>query len=108
MVTMDALLPPRPVAQTMVDQGGASVMIVQDHQPQLRADSAWGCALPPGGERQETARPVDRGHGRIEQRNLTTRAARVGDSAWPGLAQGFARGRHVITPKTTAERVEVV
>ena len=32
----------------------------------------------------------------------------MGYSAWPGLAQVFALGRHVITQKTTEERVEVV
>jgi hypothetical protein len=32
----------------------------------------------------------------------------VGYSDWPGLAQVFALGRHVITQKTTEERVEVV
>ena len=73
MVTMDALLTPRHVAQTMVDKGGDSVMIVKDNQPQLRADIALVFALPPAGDRQETARTVDIGHGRIEQRNITTR-----------------------------------
>jgi predicted transposase YbfD/YdcC len=108
MVTMDALLTQRHVAQTMVDKGGDSVMVVKDKQPQLRADSAWVCTLPPVGDRPETARRVDIGHGRIEQRNLTMREALVGSSDWPGLAQVVALGRHVITPKTTEERVEVV
>jgi predicted transposase YbfD/YdcC len=108
MVTMDALLTPRHVAQTMVDKGGDSVMIVKDNQPQLRADIALVFALPPAGDRQETARTVDIGHGRIEQRHSTTREALVGDSDWPGLAQVFELGRHVITQKTTEERVEVV
>jgi predicted transposase YbfD/YdcC len=91
-----------------VDKGGDDVMRVKDHQPQLRADIALVCALPPAGDRQETARTVDRGHGRIEQRHRTTSAALVGDSAWPGLAQVCALGRYVMTQKTAAERVEVV
>jgi predicted transposase YbfD/YdcC len=107
MVTMDALLTQRHVAQTMVDKGGDEVMSVKDNQPQLRAESALVFALPPAGDRQEGARTVDSGHGRIEQRHLTTREALVGDSDWPGLAQVCARGRHVITQKTTEERVEV-
>ena len=77
MVTMDALLTQRHVAQTIVDKGGDSVMIVKDNQPQLRADIALVFALPPAGDRQETARTVDIGHGRIEQRHLTTSAALV-------------------------------
>ena len=64
--------------------------------------------LPPTGDRQESVRTVDVGHGRIETRNLTTSAALVGYSDWPGLAQVFAVGRHVITKKTGTERVEVV
>jgi predicted transposase YbfD/YdcC len=108
IVTMDALLTQRHVAQTIVDKGGDYVMIVKDNQPQLRADIELVFALPPAGDRQETARTVDIGHGRIEQRNITTSEALVGYSDWPGLAQGFELGRYVITQKTTKEQVEVV
>jgi hypothetical protein len=83
-------------------------MIVKDHQPQLHADIALVLALPPAGDRQETARTVDIGHGRLEPRHITTREALVGDSDWPGLAQVCELGRHVITQKTTEERVDVV
>jgi hypothetical protein len=48
------------------------------------------------------------GHGRIEQRNLTTSEALVGYSDWRGLAQVFELGRHVRFPKTRKEREEVV
>jgi predicted transposase YbfD/YdcC len=108
IVTLDALLTQRHVAQTIGDKGGDSVRIVTDHQPQRRADIARVFALPPAGDRQETAGTVDIGHGRIEQRNITTSEALVGDSDWPGLAQVCALGRDVITPKTPEERVEVV
>jgi len=106
--TMDALLTQRHVAQTMVDEGGDSVMIVKEHQPQLRADIELVFPLPPAGDRQERARTVDIGHGRIEQRNITTSEALVGDSDGPGLVRVFELGRHVITQKTGEERVEVV
>jgi predicted transposase YbfD/YdcC len=108
IVTMDALLTQRHVAQTIVHKGGDYVMIVKDNQPQLRADIELVFALPPVGDQQETTRTVDIGHGRIEQRNITTSEALVGYSDWPGLAQVFELGRHVITQKTTEERVEVV
>jgi predicted transposase YbfD/YdcC len=108
IVTMDALLTQRHVAQTIVDKGGDYVMIVKDNQPQLRADIELVFALPPVGDQQETARTVDIGHGRIEQRNITTSKALGGYSDWPGLAQVFELGRHIITQKTTEERVEVV
>jgi predicted transposase YbfD/YdcC len=108
IVTMDALLTQRQVAQTIVAAGGDYVMIVKDNQPQLKADIELVFTLPPVGDRQESGRTVDIGHGRIETRNLTTSAALVGYSDWPGLAQVFEVGRHVITQKTATERIEVV
>src|SRR2546423_708223 len=108
VITMDALLTQRHVAQTIVDAGGDYVMTVKENQPQLRADIELIFTLPPVGDRQETARTVDIGHGRIEQRNITTSEALVGYSTWPGLAQVFELGRHVIIQKTGQERVEVV
>ncbi len=108
VVTMDALLTQRHVAQAIVDEGGDYVMIVKENQPQLRADIELVFTLPPAGDRQETARTVDIGHGRIEQRNITTSEALVGYSTWPGLAQVFELGRHVTIQKTGQERVEVV
>jgi predicted transposase YbfD/YdcC len=108
LVTMEALLTPRQVAQTMGEAGGDSVMIVTDNQAQLKADLEWVCTLPPAGDRQESVRTVDIGHGRSETRQLTPSEALVGYSDWPGLAQVFEVGRHVITQKTEKERVEVV
>jgi predicted transposase YbfD/YdcC len=108
IATMDALLTQRRVAQTMGDKGGDYVMIVKENQPQLRADIELVFTLPPIGDRQDPARTVDLGHGRIEQRNSTTSAALVGYSDWPGLAQVFELGRHVMFPKTGKARVEVV
>jgi predicted transposase YbfD/YdcC len=106
--TMDALLTQRHVAQAIVDGGGDYVMIVKENQPQLHADIELVFTLPPAGDQQPRARTVDLGHGRIEQRNITTSAALVGYNDWPGLAQVFEIGRHVITKKTGEERVEVV
>jgi len=108
IVTMDALLTQRHVAQTIVDKGGDYVMIVKENQPRLRADIELVFTLPPVGDRQETARTIDMGHGRIEQRNITTSEALVGYSDWPGLAQVFELGRHVLIQNTGEERVEVV
>jgi hypothetical protein len=106
--TMDALLTQRHVAQTIGDAGGDYVMIVKDNQPPLRSDIEVVFTLPPAGDRQASARTVDMGHGRIEQRNLTTSTALVGYSDWPGLTQVFELGRHVSIKETEQERVEVV
>ena len=105
---MDALLTQRRVARTIVAKGGAYGMSGQEHQPPLRADMALVLTLPPSGDRQDTVRTVDLGHGRIEPRHVTTRAALGGDSDWPGLAQVFELGRPVLIPKTGEERVAVV
>lgn len=108
VLTMDALLTQRQVAQTIVDKGGDYVMIVKENQPTLKEDIALVFTMPPAGDRQEHVRTVDVGHGRIETRNLTTSEALVGYSDWPGMAQVFEVGRHVIIKKTGQERVEMV
>jgi hypothetical protein len=107
VLTREALLTQRQVAQTRVDAGGDYVLIVKHNPPQWRADLALVFTRPPAGDRQESTRTVAIGHGRIEQRHITTSEALVGYSAWPGLAQVFALGCHVITQKTGQERVEV-
>jgi predicted transposase YbfD/YdcC len=108
VVTMDAWLTQRPIAQRMIDAGGDYVMIAKGNQPTLNADIETVFALLPSGDCQAYVRMVDIGHGRIESRNLTTSEALVGYSDWPGLAQVFEVGRHVMEKKTGKERVEVV
>jgi predicted transposase YbfD/YdcC len=109
VVTMDALLTQRPIAQQIVAAGGDYVMVVKDNQPQLREDIATVFVLPPiVGERRTEAETVDGGHGRIEQRRLHTSDVLVGYSDWPGLAQVFQLERQVISKKTGEVREAVV
>ena len=109
VVTMDALLTQRAIAQQIVEAGGNYVMVVKENQPQLREDIATVFALPPiVGETRTVAETVDCGHGRIEQRRLHASDVLVGYSDWPGLAQVFQLERQVITKKTGAVREEVV
>lgn len=76
VVTMDALLTQRPIAQQIVAAGGDYVMMGKDNQPQLREAMMTVFALPPiAGEPRTVAETVDSGHGRIEQRRLQTRCA---------------------------------
>ena len=73
IVTMDALLTQRQIAQQIIDAGGDYVMVVKENQPQLLDDIQTVFALAPmGGARRTTAATVDLGHGRIEQRWLQT------------------------------------
>jgi hypothetical protein len=82
--------------------------MVQGHQPHLphairlvfqepgaRADTITTCPL------------VDHGHGRLEDRRLTTSPALVGDSAWPGLAQVVHGERRVSVKKRGRQRAAV-
>jgi predicted transposase YbfD/YdcC len=109
VVTMDALLTQRSIAQKIVEEGGDYVMGVKENQPQLRDDIATVFALPPiQGEIRTVAETVDCGHGRIEHRRLDTSDVLVGYSDWPELAQVFQLNRQVISKKTGAVRAEVV
>jgi predicted transposase YbfD/YdcC len=105
VVTMDALLTQRPIAQQLVAAGGDYVMGVKAHPPHVWEDIAPVFALPPiRGEIRTVVEPVDCGHGRIEHRRLDTRDVLVGYSDGPGLAQVFQLKRHVISNKTGAVR----
>jgi predicted transposase YbfD/YdcC len=109
VVTMDALLTQRAIAQQIVDAGGDYVMIVKANQPQLREDIETVFAQPPlAGETRTVAETVDGGHGRIEQRRLQTSDVLVGYSDWPGLAQVFSLERQSIMKKTGEVREEEV
>lgn len=109
VVTMDALLAQRAIAQQIVDAGGDYVLIIKDNQPQLREDIATVFAYPPiAGETRTVAETVDGGHGRIEQRRMQTSNVLAGYSDWPGLGQVFHLERQVVTKKTGEVRSEVV
>jgi predicted transposase YbfD/YdcC len=109
IVTMDALLTQRQIAQQIVDAGGDYVMVVKANHPQFLEDIETVFALPPiAGEQRTAAATLDLGHGRIEQRGLQTSNVLVGYSDWPGLAQVFRLKRQVILKKTGEVREEVV
>jgi len=109
IVTMDALLTQRQIAQQIVGAGGDYVMVVKANQPQLLEDIATVFALAPtAGEQRTAAATLDLGHGRIEQRRLQTSNVLAGYSDWPGLAQVFQLERQVIIKKTGEVREEVV
>jgi predicted transposase YbfD/YdcC len=109
VVTMDALLTQRQIAQQMVAAGGDYVRVVKDNQPQLLEDMQTVFALAPiAGEQRTAAETLDLGHGRIEPCLLQTSTVLVGHSNWPGLAQVFQIERQSMTKKTGEVRAEVV
>jgi predicted transposase YbfD/YdcC len=109
VITVDALLTQRAVAERIVHGGGNYVMLVKGNQPQLQHDiqlvfhEAHALA-----ETMVAAETVDSGHGRLEQRRLTASSALLGYSDWPGLAQVFQIERGVTMKKSEKQRHEVV
>jgi predicted transposase YbfD/YdcC len=109
IITMDAVLTQRQIAQHIVAAKGDYVMVVKENQPQLLDDIQTVFALPPiAGERRTAAVTLDLGHGRIEQRRLQTSNVLMGYSDWPGLAQVLRLERQVILKKTGEVRAEGV
>lgn len=109
VITVDALLTQRAIAQRIVEGGGDYVMIVKGNQPQLQHDIQLVFQEPTAlAETMPTSATVDSGHGRIEQRRLTTSTALVGYSDWPGLAQVVQIERHVTIKTSGAQRHDVV
>lgn len=109
VLTVDALLTQREVAQTIVQGGGDYVMPVKGNQPQLlQAIQNVFQAPHPVADPMATAETVELGHGRIEQRRLTTSTAPVGSSDWPGLQQVFQIERTVLSKKRGTQRHDLV
>jgi predicted transposase YbfD/YdcC len=109
VITVDALLTQRAIAQRIVEGGGDYVMIVKGNQPQLHQEIEEVFQDPTVlAETMTASETVDSGHGRIEPRRLTTSTALVGYSDWPGLAQVFQVERSVTLKKSGAQRHDVV
>lgn len=96
VVTADALHTQKRLAQTILDQPGDYVFPVKENQPHLykNIQSLFAPEYPkPGfGKIQTdflTAQKVNKGHGRIEIRTITTSEMLNAYAAWPGLAQVY-------------------
>jgi predicted transposase YbfD/YdcC len=109
VLTVEAWLTQRAIAQRLVESGGDDVMIVQGNQPQLQHDIRLVFQEPASlAETMATSDTLDHGHGRLEARRLTASTALVAYSDWPGLAQVFQVERRVTIKKSGVQRVEVV
>ena len=96
VVTGDALHTQKRLAQTILDEQGDYVFPVKENQPALykNIQSLFAPEYPkPGfGKIQTdflTAQKVNKGHGRIEVRTITTSEMLNTYAAWPGLAQVY-------------------
>jgi predicted transposase YbfD/YdcC len=96
LVSGDAMFTQRQLSIQIVEAGGDYLWMVKDNQPTLRAEIeelfeeeyvSAGWSAPPVDF--TTARSVNKGHGRIEERILTTSSLLAEYSDWPYLAQVF-------------------
>jgi predicted transposase YbfD/YdcC len=101
VVTGDALHTQRGLASQIVDAQGDYVLPVKENQPQLykNIQSLFAPEYPkPGfGKIQTdflTDQRVNKNHGRIEMRRITTSEMLNTYAAWPGLAQVYRLERH--------------
>ena len=96
VVTGDALHTQKRLAQTILDEKGNYVFPVKENQPilykNIRALFAPDYPKPGFGKIPTDflhAQKVNKGHGRIEKRTLTTSEMLNPYAAWPGLAQVY-------------------
>lgn len=109
VITMDALLTQRKVAEAIVNQRGHYLMVVKENQPDLLNwirslfdDPVWLR------ERPDEVETIDCGHGCIELRRLLASSALSGSDLWPGIEQVFEIRRAVIKKKSGSQSQEVV
>ena len=115
VVTGDALLTQRTLSTQIEQAGGDYLWTVKDNQPTLRADIerlfepevCWPGHSPLQTDFASTT-TLDKAHGRLEQRTITTSSLLQGYSDWPHLAQVFKLERQVTTLSTGQRSSEVV
>ena len=115
IVTGDALLTQRKLAQQIVEAGGDYVFPVKDNQPQLLHDiqtlfAPEPCTkgFSPAPKELRTAQTLEKGHGRLERRTLTVSRELQGYVEWPYAEQVFQLEREFIQLNTGQVTQEVV
>lgn len=101
IVTADALLTQRELAQTIIASGGGYLLVVKANQPTLHADLAASFAPEADDSgRVGSATTVTQHGDRLECRTLTASTAPVGYCDWPGLRQALRIERRTIHKRT--------
>lgn len=98
VVTVDAHLTQRRLAQQILDQGGDYLMVVKENQPTLLEDLTVLFDDPT--TVVQAAEDVTLQRGRVEVRHLRASTELVGYSDWPGLQQALCLDRTVISKAT--------
>ena len=101
VVTADALLTQRSLAQTVLAHGGDYLLVVKGNQPQLRWDIETAFADQAGlADTIRAVEEVSQHGGRVETRRLAASTALAGYSDWPGLQQVLRLQRRVVRKRT--------
>lgn len=102
VVVGDAMQTQRELSEQIVAAGGDYLWFVKENQPTLAAEITELFTPPPltAGHAApvrdfESVRRVEKGHGRLEERMVTTSSMLRGYSDWPALAQVFKLERTV-------------
>jgi predicted transposase YbfD/YdcC len=115
IVVGDALHTQRKLSAQIVEAGGDYIWTVKDNQPQLRQDIEQVFAeevcvkgFSPTPKDFQAAHTVHKGHGRLEERTLTTSSVLRDYCDWPALQQVFKLERHAIHLSDGQVRHEIV
>ncbi len=115
VLTGDAMFAQRELSRQVLEAGGDYVWTVKDNQASLRSDIEALFEIEEGktnlkvmSNDLERAQTIDKQHGRLEQRRITTSSMLAGQLEWPGLAQVFKIEREVEEVSTGKRRSEQV
>lgn len=115
VVTGDALFAQQNLSELVVEAGGDYIWIVKDNQPSVREKIEKLFEIEEGKTRLKTmtndlrkAKTIDKGHGRVEQREITVSGMMKGYLHWPHIEQVFKLEREVLEVKSGKSRHEIV
>lgn len=110
VITVDALLTQRDIARAIQQRGGAYIMFVKGNHPKMQ----WALHRLFAAPRRATVPPprmaktINKGHGRLEVRELASSTALNDYLSWPGLAQVFRLTRCVTHLKSGKRMLNTV
>lgn len=112
VITTDALLTQRALAQQIRDQAGHYLMVVRANQPELEQEIADAFTDPTWLPRERVGivaqhQTFEKGHGRLETRTLARCLAVPGWLDWPDVAQVCQRTTQRVILKTGEIETEV-
>lgn len=115
IVMGDAMQTQRELSVQIIEADGDYIWLAKDNQPTLRSDiEQWFApetpvkGFSPVAKDFQTGRIVNKGHGRHEERTITTSSLLNKYLDWPGVAQVFKLERRSVNTVTGEVRHEVI